>query len=91
MKLTLESDKDIKELHIIFQDGTETITQSGKNPNVSNTKARRERKSKKNEDFLDTSEDTPHNEQESTKLPEIPDISEDRDVNVAPELQNFEL
>lgn len=83
-KLNIECSKDIETLHIDFADGTSAIhTKSQDNTVQTGTTKQRP------DQVLNTDEEYAQVSQDIVKLPEIAD--KERPVNVAEELQNFNL
>lgn len=103
-KLVIESTKDIDKLSIDFADGSSVVQESPKKTRALNEphehkEIKKSKKSKKVEnksfldkDFLDTEEEeTKEIHQSIVEKPNISDISKERSVKVANELQNLNI
>lgn len=98
-KLSIESSKDIDELHINFSDGSSVVTTSdgvtssskSKQPNKQPSKSKETKATPrpKQEQTLDLDADFGNVSNEVVKPPEI--HREERPISVAEELQNFDF
>lgn len=96
--LKIESSKDINELHINFADGTSSIVSSDNDKKDKITapvikestkqKPHQEKPRKQLNEYLNTDEDYTKDEVAKIALPIIPDKTS---INIADELQNFDI